>query len=84
MREHWLARASTVRRIRRAFLALLAATLLAELFVEHEAQFAIEGVFAFGAWYGFLACAALILVARAAGLVLKRPDSYYERDHAAD
>jgi hypothetical protein len=34
----------------------------------------------FGALYGFLACAALILLAKGIGLVLKRPDTYYDDD----
>jgi hypothetical protein len=84
MHEHWLARASTIRLLWRAFLAVLALVVLAELLVEHEPRFTVEGIFGFGAWYGFLACAALILLARVLGLVLKRPDSYYEGGHGAD
>jgi hypothetical protein len=84
MNEHWLARPSTLRLLWRGFFALLAATVLAELFVAHEPQFAIERVFGFGAWYGFVACAALILIARALGFLLKRPDGYYGEDHGAD
>lgn len=42
------------------------------------AHFEIEQLFGFYAVYGFLACAALILIAKAVGLVLKRPDSYYD------
>jgi hypothetical protein len=84
MSDHWLARPSTLRLLWRGFFVLLALTVLAELFVEHEPQFAVERIFGFGAWYGFAACAALILIARVTGFLLKRPDSYYGEDHGAD
>jgi hypothetical protein len=60
------------------FIAVLAATVAAQLFIESHPHFAVEGLFAWNALYGFLACAALILVARALGLLLKRRDDYYD------
>lgn len=42
------------------------------------AHFPIEELFGFYAVYGLLACAALILIAKAIGLVLKRPETYYD------
>lgn len=77
MPDHWLARPATIRLLWRAFIAVLAATVAAEFFVEAETHFWVEGLFGFGAWYGFLACAALILVAKAFGACLKKPDRYY-------
>jgi len=59
------------------FLAVLAATLVAGRFVEPHPHFALESVFGFYAVYGFLACGALILVAKALGLFLKRREDYY-------
>ena len=59
------------------FLATLAASVLAQLFIEAHPHFAFEGWFGFNALYGFVACAALILIAKALGLVLKRKDDYY-------
>ena len=79
MEQHWLTRPQTVRKLWVIFIAILAATVAAELFVSHEAHFGIDGTFAFHAWYGFAACAALILIAKALGLALKRPDTYYEK-----
>lgn len=78
MPEHWLARPATIRVLWRVFVAVLAASVAAEIFVERDAHFRIEALFAFGAWFGFLACAALILGAKALGAWLKRPDRYYE------
>ena len=62
----------------KAFIAVLALTVVAQVFIEVHPHFAIEQVFAWNALYGFLACAALILVAKALGLLLKRRDDYYD------
>lgn len=78
MQEHWLMRPANIKKLWRIFIAILALTVAAEFFVEHEGHFGIDGVFGFNAWYGFLACAALILMAKLIGMVLKRPDTYYE------
>jgi hypothetical protein len=78
MESHWLTRPATIRTLWLIFGGVLALTVLAEIFVAHDAHFGIDGTFSFHAWYGFLACAALIGAAKLLGLVLKRPDSYYE------
>jgi hypothetical protein len=75
--DHWLARPATIRRLWQVFIAVLAATVLAELAVEAHPHFAVERLFGFNALYGFLACAALILIAKALGLLVKRKDDYY-------
>ena len=78
MKEHWLTRPATIRRLWQIFIAILALTVLAELAIEAHPHFAVERIFGAYAIYGFVACAALILVAKALGLVLKRRDSYYD------
>lgn len=81
MDQHWLTRPRSIRILWRVFIAILAATVVAELFVKHESYFGIDGYFAFNAWFGFLACAVLIVFAKGLGALLKRPDDYYdERD----
>jgi uncharacterized membrane protein len=60
------------------FIAVLALTVAAQLFIESHPHFALERLFAWNALYGFLACAVLILVAKALGVVLKRRDDYYD------
>ena len=62
----------------KAFIAVLALTVIAQLFIEAHPHFALERLFAWNALYGFLACAALILVAKALGFLLKRRDDYYD------
>ena len=61
-----------------AFIVVLVLTLAAEFLVAPEPHFAVERLFGWNAIYGFLACAAMILVAKALGLLIKRPDDYYD------
>ncbi len=82
-RPHWLDQPRNVKRLWRGFLGVLALTVLAQLVVQLHPHFAVESVFGFYAWFGFLACAAMIIVAKALALLLKRPDSYYD-DRARD
>lgn len=62
----------------KAFMAVLAVSVLAELFIEKQPHFDLERFFGSYALYGLAACAVLILAAKAIGAVLKRPDSYYD------
>jgi hypothetical protein len=60
------------------FIAVLALTVLAELAIDKHPHFEVESLFGIHALYGFLACAVLILIAKALGVLLKRPGSYYD------
>ena len=62
----------------KTFIAVLALTVAAQFLVESHPHFAPERLFAWNALYGFLACALLILLAKALGLLLKRRDDYYD------
>jgi UPF0716 family protein affecting phage T7 exclusion len=77
--DHWLVRPRTIKRLWALFIVVLALTVLADLAIEHHPYFGIDGTIGFGAWFGFGSCVALVLVAKALGAVLKRPDSYYDR-----
>ncbi len=77
-RSHWLDEPRNVRRLWRGYLAVLAVVVVAELAVALHPHFRVDAIFGFHAAYGFLACAAMILVARALGWVLKRRDTYYD------
>ena len=82
MQKHWLDEPRNVRVLWRAFLCVLVATVLAEYFVRLHPHFEVESLFAFHAWYGFLACALMIIVARGLARLLKRRDTYYDgSDH---
>ncbi len=76
--DHWLVRETTIRILWRGSIAVLALLVLVDFFVDHHPQFGIDGTPGFGAWFGFLSCVAMVLVAKAIGVVLKRPDTYYD------
>jgi hypothetical protein len=84
MDDHWLVRPGTIRILWIVFIAVLALTVLAGAVVTREPHFAIEALFAFDAWYGFGACAALIFGAKAIGVLLKRRDDYYREGRDDD
>ena len=79
--RHWLDDPAHVKWLWRGFLVVLALTVAVEFVVELHPHFAVESIFGFAAWFGFGACAAMIAVAKALVLLLKRPDSYYGRPH---
>jgi hypothetical protein len=66
-----------IRRLWQLFIAILAVTLLAQFVIDVHPHFEAERVFGAYAIYGFVACAALIIIAKAIGLLLKRRDDYY-------
>ena len=76
--DHWLTRPATIRRLWIALYAILALTVLAQLGIKVKGYFGIDGWFGFGAIFGFASCVAMVLVAKALGAVLKRPEDYYD------
>ena len=71
-----------VRLPRRAWITggvVLVATIAAEPFVHLHPHFGVDGGFAFHAWYGFGACALMVLFAKlVAGKLLSRGDDHYD------
>ncbi len=78
--KHWLSRPETIRKLWWVFGAILAATVIAQIFVHVHDYFTVDGWFAFSAVFGFLACVAMVVFAKLLGFVLKRPDTYYDDD----
>ena len=76
--DHWLVRPSTIKLLWIGSVLVLAGVVLLDLVVRHHPHFRLDGVFGFGAWYGFGACVALVLFAKILGAILKRPDAYYD------
>ncbi|HSN71356.1 MAG TPA: hypothetical protein VLT59_07595 [Steroidobacteraceae bacterium] len=76
--DHWLVRPTTIRRLWILAAIALAATVLAQLVFPVKGYFGIDGWFAFGAVFGFVACVAMVLFAKVLGLVIKRPEDYYD------
>ena len=73
----WLARPATIRLLWWVFAAVLAVSVLAQLVFKVKGYFDVDGWLGFGAIYGFLACLAMVLFAKALGYLLKRDESYY-------
>ena len=83
-REHWLDDPANLRLLWRLFLAVLALTVVAGAGVDLHPHFEVEEWFGFHAAYGFLACLAMIVGAKALGVLLKRADDYYAEDGRDD
>jgi hypothetical protein len=69
----------TARRLQIVSLGILAGVVIAGFFVPTYGPDAVSRSFGFGAWYGFAACVGLVGAARLLGIMLKRPDRYYDR-----
>lgn len=80
METHWLVRPHTIRLLWMVFAVMLALTVGVEWFVPEPADEGLASTFGFGAWFGFGACAVLILFAKGVGVFLKRPDNFYDSD----
>lgn len=78
MDNHWLVRPRTIRILWVIFIAILAATVLAEFAIKSKGHFGADSVFGFNAWYGFGACIVLIIASKMFGVLIKRKDTYYD------
>jgi len=75
---HWLVRPETIRKLWVGFIVVLALTVVAEFFVEGHPHFGIDGWPGFNAWFGFIACVIMVFGSKLVGMLLKRPDTYYD------
>ena len=75
---HWLMRHKNIRKLWFGFITILAASLIAGLFVHQHEHFGIEQSFGFFAWYGFITCVGMVLFAKLLGVFLKRSENYYQ------
>lgn len=75
---HWLVRPQSIRHLWKVFIAVLLATVIAQLVIKIKAYFGVDGWFGFAAVFGFLACLAMVLFAKGLGLFLKRDEHYYD------
>lgn len=77
-KPHWLVRPGTIRVLWIGFAAVLALTVLAQLFVPVADYFTVDGWFSFYAVFGFVTCLGMVVFAKLLGYLLKRPDTYYD------
>ncbi len=76
--RHPLARPATLKRLRWAGIAALAALLVAGLFVHGHPHFALDAVTGFYAGFGLLAGLAAVAVGKVWSILLRRKDGYYD------
>ena len=74
----FLSRPHVVRRLWWIFSVVLVLTLVAQGVFYVKGYFGIDGWFGFGAVYGFVACLLMVLFAKVLGVILKRPQDYYQ------
>ena len=77
--DSWLVRPSSIRLMWRVSIALLALTVLAQLFIKVKGYFGVDAWFGFGAAYGFGTCVLMVVFAKLLGLFLKRDENYYNK-----
>lgn len=76
--DHWLVRATTIKRLWWVFGVVLAVSVGLQAVIYVKGYFGVDGWFGFGAAFGFLSCLAMVLLAKALGYVLKRGEDYYD------
>jgi hypothetical protein len=76
--KHWLVRPRTIRGLWIGFGLVLAALVLGDFLIHGHAVFGVDGTFAFYAWFGLVTCIAMVLIAKALGVFLKRDDDFYQ------
>jgi hypothetical protein len=76
--DHWLVRPSTIRRLWWCFGALLALIVLLQFVAPVKGWLGIDAWPGFGAAFGFLSCVGMVLAAKGLGVLLKRPEKYYD------
>lgn len=82
--KHWLVRPRTIRGLWIGFGVILTGLVLGDLIIHPHAVFGIDATFGFYAWYGLTTCMAMVLVAKALGVLLKRGDDFYQADVEGD
>ncbi len=83
-KTHWLDRPRNVKLLWRLFLVVLALTVGVEALISLHPHFAVESDYGIYAWYGFIACAVMIITAKALAVLLRRPDTFYTDDTGRD
>jgi hypothetical protein len=75
---HWLVRPSTIRKLWIGSSVVLSLVVLAQTVIYVKGYFGFDAWFGFGAVYGFASCLLMVLLAKLLGLLLKRPQDYYD------
>lgn len=77
--KHWLVRKGTIRQLWIGGIVVMIAVTLLDLVVHKHVHFGPEAYFGFFSIYGFVACVAMVVGAKALGIFLKRSDTFYDQ-----
>lgn len=78
-RAYWLDNPANVDRLVTWFYVACGLLLAIDPFVPKHGPFGVEHFWGFYGIYGFLACVALVLIAKQLRKILMRPEDYYDR-----
>ncbi len=81
---HLFDKPENVQRLLRGFYFCCLLLVLAEFVIHRHVVHPWEGLFAFHAGYGFVACVVLVLIASEMRKLLMRDENYYEADSRAN
>lgn len=77
-RRYWLDKPENVRTVIRVLIVFCAVAMSGSLLYQSHGPFSVEHVFGFFGIFGFVACVALVLVAKWMRTFLMRPEEYYD------
>ena len=77
-RKHFFDDPGNVKKVLRIFYVICAGLLLADLAYHRHVVHEWEGLWGFYALYGFVACVALVLIAKEMRKLLMRREDYYD------
>ena len=80
MSQHWILKKENIKKLWVCSIVLLVILVLVQLIFPIKGHFEVESWIGFGAWFGFIACILMILFSKILGLVVKKPEDYYEKD----
>lgn len=80
---HWLYRRKNRPKLWAIMVIILLITILPEFFIHHHASFEdqgvqIDGSWGFYAWFAFMSCFVMVVLAKVLGIFLKRNQDYYD------
>ena len=76
--DHWLARPATIRKLWIGFALVLALLAAADFLIHKHRYVGPDGWFGFYWIFGFGACVGMVVFAKILGVLIKRPDGYYD------
>ncbi len=81
--KHWLYQAQNRPKLWAILAIILLLTLLPEFFIHKHHNFEeqgihIDGSWGFYAWFAFISCALMVVLAKFLGIFLKRKEHYYD------